>query len=78
MKQGTIILIAGMIGLAAQAQVTPDATTVTAVTNVTGAIAQLNYGTDGAIDGFLIGTTTLLSFPTNVSGGNRDVGSCRQ
>jgi hypothetical protein len=70
MKQGISICITALLclpGVYAQSQSgEPAATTVT---GVTGTISQVNYGTDGAIEGFLIGTTTLLNFPTNVSGG---------
>jgi hypothetical protein len=44
------------------------------VTSVTGTITQLNYGDGGAIEGFLIGTNVLLTFPTNVSGGIGSLG----
>jgi hypothetical protein len=73
MKQGLTLRITALLalpGIYAQGQ--SDAgttTTTTTVTSVTGTISQVNYGTDGAIEGFLIGTTTLLDFPTNVSGG---------
>ncbi len=47
----------------------PNTTTATTVTNATGTITQLNYGEDGTIEGFLLGTNILLSFPTNICGG---------
>jgi hypothetical protein len=50
-------------------------TTTSTVTNVAGAIAQLNYGADGTVDGFLIGTNTLLTFPARVSGGIATLGA---
>jgi hypothetical protein len=46
-----------------------DAPTTTTVTGATGTISQLNYGNDGEVEGFLIGTNILLSFPTNICGG---------
>jgi hypothetical protein len=71
MKPGINICITAALlclpGVYAQSQ--SDAATTTTVTAVTGTISQANYGADGAIEGFLIGTTTLLDFPTNVSGG---------
>jgi hypothetical protein len=45
-----------------------------AVTSATGTIAQVNYGTDGSVQGFLIGSNTLLLFPTNVCGGIGSLG----
>jgi hypothetical protein len=73
MKQGITICITALLlllGIYAQSQSDAGSTTTTTtVTSVTGTIAQANYGTDGAIEGFLIGTTTLLDFPANVSGG---------
>jgi hypothetical protein len=55
----------------------PDAstTTTTTVTNVTGAITQLNYDSDGEVQGFLIGTNVLLSFPSNICGGVATLGA---
>lgn len=52
---------------------TPPNTTT--VTNVNGAISQVNYGTDGQVQGFLIGTNTLLSFPTTICGGVNSLGT---
>jgi hypothetical protein len=46
-----------------------DATTTTTVTGVPGTISSLNYDENGTIDGFLLGTNILLSFPTDVCGG---------
>jgi hypothetical protein len=46
-----------------------DAVTTTTVTNATGTIAQLNYQSDGALEGFLLGADILLDFPMNVAGG---------
>jgi hypothetical protein len=44
-------------------------TTTTTVTGATGTITQLNYGSGGEVQGFLIGTDILLSFPGNICGG---------
>ena len=49
--------------------------TTTTVTNVTGTITQLNYGNDGTVDGFLIGTNILLSFPRPPAGGIGTLGA---
>jgi hypothetical protein len=43
--------------------------------NVTGAIKQLNYGIGGEVQGFLIGTNVLLSFPSNICGGVATLGA---
>ena len=48
--------------------------TTTTVTAATGTITHLNYGGDGEVQGFLIGTNILLSFPTNVCGGLSTLG----
>jgi hypothetical protein len=49
---------------------------VTTVTNATGSIAQLNYSdAGGAVDGFLIGSNTLLAFPSSVCGGVSSLGA---
>jgi len=75
MAQGTLICGAALLCfstgsfLGLQAQNSSDAVTTTTVTSVTGTITQTNYGEDGAVEGFLIGSTTLLTFPTNVGGG---------
>lgn len=50
-------------------------TTSTTVTSVTGTITQLNYGNGGEVDGFLIGTDILLSFPSNICGGLGTLGA---
>jgi len=50
-------------------------TTSTTVTGVTGTITQLNYGPNGAVDGFLVGTTTLLEFGHNLCGGISSLGA---
>jgi hypothetical protein len=49
--------------------------TTTTVTNATGTISQLNYGSDGSVEGFLLGTSTLITFPTNVAGGVASLGA---
>src|SRR5277367_747655 len=78
MKKGMTICVAALLCVAViRAQNDPYATTTTTttVTNVAGTISQVNYGSDGAIDGFLIGTTTLLTFRMNVSGGIGTLGA---
>jgi hypothetical protein len=57
------------------AQQTDATTTATAVTNVTGTIKQLNYGSDGEVDGFLAGTNILLTFPSGICGGIESLGA---
>jgi hypothetical protein len=52
-----------------------SSTTSTTVTGVTGTIAQLNYGNGGQVQGFLVGTDTLLSFPRGVCGGLGTLGA---
>lgn len=47
---------------------------LTTVTNTTGMISQVNYGTDGSVQGFLIGSNILLSFPTDICGGIGSLG----
>ena len=64
-----IFTIWTVIGTAQQT----DATTTT-VTAATGTITQLNYGSDGGIQGFLIGTNILLAFPSNICGGVETLG----
>ncbi len=49
--------------------------TTTAVTAATGTITQVNYGEDGTVQSFLIGTNILLSFPSNVCGGVSSLGA---
>jgi len=63
-------ILAASIGTGiAQDNDADDNNTGATVTNVTGTIAQLNYENGGTIEGFLIGTNILLSFPANVAGG---------
>jgi len=86
MKRARIVLAAAVAALvatsAAYAQergvfVAANTTIPTPVslTNVTGTIAQLNYDANGSVNGFLIGTTTLLTFATNVCGGLGTLGA---
>lgn len=49
--------------------------TSTTVTNATGSITQVNYDPNGEVAGFLVGSSTLLEFPTNVSGGVATLGA---
>jgi len=48
--------------------------TTTTVSDVTGTISQLNYS-NGEVDGFLIGTNTLLSFSGGICGGVSTLGA---
>lgn len=69
-----LALAAGPAVVAQQQFSSSATTTSTTVTNATGTISQLNYGSDGSVTGFLIGTTTLLSFPTAICGGAGTLG----
>src|SRR5215467_2880407 len=53
----------------------PSSGTATTVTNVTGTISQVNYDSNGSVEGFLVGTNVLLNFPTNVAGGISTLGA---
>ena len=57
------------------AQSSDPSSTATTVTNVAGTIAQLNYDSTGSVNGFLVGTETLLTFPTNICGGIGTLGA---
>jgi hypothetical protein len=82
MKQSTLLgavalclFWAGAAPNALAQQADADGTiTTTTVTNVAGTITQLNYGNGGEVQGFLIGTKILLSFPTNICGGVSTLG----
>jgi hypothetical protein len=73
MKTSRIIFCATLLAImacgATNALAHDDATTTTTVTGVPGTISSLNYDENGTIDGFLLGTNILLSFPTDVCGG---------
>lgn len=56
-------------------EIDPLAQSSSTVTNVTGTISQLNYGTDGTADGFLLGTNVLLLFSGDVIGGVGSLGA---
>jgi hypothetical protein len=87
MKRSVILGAATMFMVAALGSVTlfaqPEAnngpgynsTTTTTVSGATGTIIQLNYGSDGTVSGFLIGTDVLLAFPTPVTGGIATLGA---
>jgi hypothetical protein len=49
-------------------------TTTTTVTGITGTITQVNLGTEGTINGFLLGTNVLLEFSHSVCGGIGSLG----
>jgi hypothetical protein len=53
----------------------PASGTSTTVTNATGTITQLNYGNNGEVQGFLVGTNILLSLPANICGGISSLGA---
>jgi hypothetical protein len=74
MKRSTILGAAVFVGIWAGNAITgyaqgAEATTTTTVTGATGTITQLNYGNNGEVQGFLIGTNVLLSFQSNICGG---------
>lgn len=69
------MLALSIVSLYAQRPFGAASTTSTTVTNVTGTISQLNYGGGGNVQGFLIGTKTLLLFPGNVAGGVSSLGA---
>ncbi|HTS75360.1 MAG TPA: hypothetical protein VMG40_04105 [Bryobacteraceae bacterium] len=52
-----------------------EAMSSSTVTNAIGTISQLNYGPGGNVQGFLVGTNVLLTFPGNVSGGVSSLGA---
>lgn len=53
----------------------PGTTTTTTVTSVSGTITQVNYGTDGMVDGFLIGANVLLTFEPDPATGIASLGA---
>ena len=74
----TAALLAMLAGGAANALADDNHgnTTTTTVTNATGTITQLNYGADGSINGFLVGTPPiLLTFRNSVCGGIGTLGA---
>ncbi len=79
MKRSSIIYTAAVffayLGSALNGQDTGGGTNApTTVTNATGTISQVNYGTDGSVQGFLIGSNILLSFSTDICGGIGSLG----
>jgi len=70
-----VILLAGTVPAWAQARDANTPPNTTTVTNVSGVISQVNYGTDGQVQGFLIGANVLLSFPTTICGGINSLGT---
>jgi hypothetical protein len=71
----TALLIIATTAPVLLAQLSDAASPGTAVTSVTGTISQLNYGSNGEVQGFLVGTNTLLSFPTAPCGGIGTLGA---
>lgn len=47
----------------------------TTVTNASGTISQLNYNEQGYVDGFVLGGTTLIRFPSRVCSGVGSLGA---
>jgi hypothetical protein len=74
MKLSMILGGAVFFALLASAQ-DATTTTTTTVTNATGTITQLNYGSGGEVEGFLIGANILLTFPGNICGGVGTLGA---
>lgn len=76
MKQSAFLGAAALtVFWAGAALAQPANVTTTTVTNATGTIAQLNYGGDGEVQGFLIGTNILLEIPTEICGGVSTLGA---
>ena len=81
MKRSTIFGAAALIAIWAGYAVSGNAqepyatSTTTTITNATGTISQLNYGSNGAVEGFLAGTNILLNFPTTICGGIGTLGA---
>lgn len=51
-----------------------ETTAATTVTNATGTITQVNYDSNGNVQGFLLGANTLLTFSGTVCGGLSTLG----
>ena len=79
MKQTTLLSTVAVClfwtGTVPSALSQPANVTTTTVTNATGTIAQLNYGGDGEVQGFLIGTNILIEFPMQICGGVTTLGA---
>ena len=76
MRRTKALCTGGLLALLTVAPATMSAQeATTTVTNATGTISQLNYGENGAIEGFLIGTNILLTFPRTVTGGIGTLGA---
>jgi hypothetical protein len=77
---GATALFAGFFATAAAiapnavAQERGTEAAATTVTGATGTITQVNYGENGEVEAFLVGTNVLLSFPSNVCGGLSTLG----
>jgi hypothetical protein len=59
----------------AQGSSTSTTPTTTTVSDITGTITQLNYGHNGQVQGFLVGTNVLVQFPPNLCGGVSALGA---
>ena len=78
MRNSTILGAVALLAMTCGAfpgytQVT-DVTTTT-VTAATGTVTHLNYDASGEVQGFLIGTNILLTFPSNICGGLGTLGA---
>lgn len=80
MKRSIIFSALALLAIWAGSAVTgiaqqSDATATTTITAATGTITHLNYDNNGEVQGFLIGTNILLSFPANICGGIGTLGA---
>jgi len=75
LSTAALLACGSMMNALAEDNESGNATTTATVTNVTGTITQLNYDESGTVGGFLLGTSTLLSFPSNVCGGIGSLGA---
>lgn len=69
MKRFATICIAAVLLIPASQGLAQQPEAATTVTSATGTITHLNYDTNGEVQGFLIGTNILLSFPSSICGG---------
>jgi hypothetical protein len=82
MKSSTIFGAAAVLAITcgavpgfSQGFTSDAAPTTTTVTAATGTITHLNYDGGGEVQGFLIGTNILLTFPGNICGGLGTLGA---
>src|SRR5215472_12984828 len=71
----TLVASTGAVFAQGPGPMDPPSGNPTTITNATGTISQVNYGTDGIADGFLLGTNVLLIFPGFTTGGIAALGA---